>query len=194
MFSVKITARHNTKNEEKIRQCNLKATKFIDVKNYNEAIELLKTAQKLMPKVSTEYPLAQYLRLALIQQKAGLFSDSVNNLKQYLVKRNNPFDKALVHDKLRLVYQREKINDTAIVHAISSLAWECLGFSCQDRDYSIYQNPDIWIKKIKTLLKKIKKDDAMQSITSKCVSYSEEPTKENIEAVVNFTKQAIKNN
>jgi len=191
MFSTMLVKRPNTEDEETIQQCNLNATKHIDAKNYNEAINLLKISRRLMPKVSTQYPLTQYLRLPLILQKAGRLEEAVNDLESFLEKWNNPFDKALVHDKLRLIYQREGANEEAIEHAVSSLAWECFAYACQKSDFSIYQEPDVWVKKIKALLKKQKKEHYLESIVNKCISFSEEPSEEKIYGLVSFIKEVL---
>jgi len=192
IFAERATVRPNTVTEEKIRQCNLEATQCINAKNYAKAIELLRTSRELMPKTNTNYSLASYLRLPLVLQKAGFFDESVHDLKHFLNKRNNPFDLAIVHDKLRLVYQREKVNyETAVVHAVASLAWESLGRFGNRVDIAAFQEPAIWQKKIKPLLKKLKMEECLEPIVSRCVFCSEVPNKDDIESLVRFTRELL---
>jgi len=77
------------------------------------------------------------------------------------------------------------------VQAVASLAWESFGYFNQNRNINPFQEPDIWQKKIKPLLKKLNMEECLEPIVSRCVFYSEVPNKDDLDSLVRFTRELL---
>lgn len=187
-----VTVRPNTDDEEEIRQLNSQATQLQSEGEMDEAIECLKKARDLMPTVAVDYPIAQYLRLPLYQQKAGYLDDAIASCDHLLETKYHSFDTAAIYDKLRLMHQREKLFLESIEYGVMNLAWVCIAYKEQDRDYSDYQEADIWVDKITSPLKKLKQLPLADLIAAECVNFAEEPDEINIYELMDKVKNILR--
>lgn len=177
LFAGTVAVKPKTATEEEIRQLHLAATQSIKQNQFETAVQLLEKAQKLMPTVATEYPVAQYLRLPITLQQAGDFSRANEEFNRLLKFFSKPYHKSHIYDKLRVTHQREGLHQQAVEFGILCCAWECIALNEQKRAGAIFiEDTQLWTKQIKKSLKAIGKESEEQIITNKCMAFAQQPS------------------
>lgn len=154
-LSVTTQVRSPSKGEKLIKELGKKATK-LKKENINAAIQCLKKIQPLLDKVSTEYPIATYLRLPLLLQQAGRMPEAEIEFNKLFKSVSNGYHQKAIYDKMRLCLQREKRFDDAIIYGVLALAHNAVGASKKKWLKDGVEEKERASKEINKLLKKAK--------------------------------------
>lgn len=187
-----VTARRNTKSEEKSSNLLKEATEKKYDSDLDGAIVCLREAYGLMSKDKTIYPIDTYLRLPLYLQQAGRYAEAISEFEKLI--SNTPaivaeeFSHAPKHtqdslvamryadifDKIRLSLYREKHFTHAAYYKLLSLAERAIGLKLQNREeeLSSFRDRSLWIDGLRPLLKKDKKDALLEKLVDICIYFS----------------------
>lgn len=141
------------------------------------AIKLLREAYKEIGKRSIIYPVDTFLRLPLYLQEAKRNDEAWREFnilltKGYPSQMNNPelipMDHSIIYDKIRLFLQREGKSELAVRFGIFSYISWAIGLYRQKRNDELgaYVSRGSFENTIRKLLKKAKKEDLVEKISS----------------------------
>lgn len=189
-----VTARQRTEPEETSRNLLKEATQKKDEGDLTGAIACLREAYNLMskPEHTIIYPMDTYLRLPIMLQQAGLYTEAIMEFRDLAYgtprkvakefshasknKQNSliAMNYARIFDKMRLAAHRERHFAHAVYYRILSLANEAVGLNLQNREKELDSFTDrlFWTKRILPALKRAKKDFLLERLTDICMDFS----------------------
>ena len=140
--TVTSVSNHSDGGDEQAHQFLRDATMHHDNKNFDAAIESLRSAYALLNPLFSNYPMSVWVRLPLYLQKAGRFNESMHGfglLIEKISERERPSylsevqhraqtatDLAFVFDKVRLTAQREKQFDMMAYYGLNAQALDLM--------------------------------------------------------------------
>lgn len=189
-----VTTRPETESEETSKNLLKEATKKKDDGDLTGAIACLREAYNLMsqPEHTTIYPIDTYLRLPVMLQQAGLYTEAIVEFKNLACGSQKQIAREFSHapkdtqnslvamnyakifDKMRLVAHREKHLVHAVYYQALSLANQAVGLKLQNRQKELdgFTDRQFWANRILPTLKKAKKDILLEKLTDACMVFA----------------------